>query len=174
MAILRQISQQLLAASAGTPQPVESTNSFEPSTAVLVCNVLWFISLALSLTCALLATLIKQWAREFLHKTEIRPSPTQRARLFSFLYSGIKRFRLHTIVDIIPMLLHISLFMFFGGLAEFLLPLNRMLMICLHILRHHHYPRHIPRLSLQHTPLHGTVESLPPHQVRDFVLPSAH
>ncbi|KAF8202682.1 hypothetical protein K438DRAFT_1467735, partial [Mycena galopus ATCC 62051] len=83
-----------------------------------------FISLSLSLTCALLATLVEQWARKFLHKTQMRPSPVRHARLFSFLYFGLKQFRMHTIVDAIPFLLHASLLLFYTGLIAFLVPVN--------------------------------------------------
>ncbi|KAJ7876242.1 hypothetical protein B0H13DRAFT_2347803 [Mycena leptocephala] len=65
-------------------------------------------SLGLSLTCALIATLVEQWARDFLHKADMRSSPFIRARIFSY----------------IPLLLHTSLFLFFAGLVAFLLPIN--------------------------------------------------
>ncbi|KAJ7912047.1 hypothetical protein B0H13DRAFT_1527830, partial [Mycena leptocephala] len=44
----------------------------KPSTPSLICNALWFISLGFSLTCALIATFVQQWAHDFLHKTDIR------------------------------------------------------------------------------------------------------
>ncbi|KAJ6481527.1 hypothetical protein C8R47DRAFT_982322, partial [Mycena vitilis] len=94
---------------------------FQVPTSSLVCNGLWFVSLGLSLTRALLATLVEQWAREFF---EIRPSPVRRARVFSFLYYGISRFGIHALVDIIPLLLHLGLVLFFAGLVAFLLPIN--------------------------------------------------
>ncbi|KAJ7349621.1 hypothetical protein DFH08DRAFT_638230, partial [Mycena albidolilacea] len=128
VAAITQVSQQLAAIASNQvfslPPPVSSN----PTTASLWCNALWFISLSLSLTCALLATLVEQWAREFLHKTEMRPSPVCRARVFSFLYFGLKRFRMHTIVDAIPFLLHASLLLFFAGLIAFLLPVNHIMM----------------------------------------------
>ncbi|KAJ7627981.1 hypothetical protein DFH06DRAFT_725796 [Mycena polygramma] len=124
VALLSQLSEQLSAQFNGSHFAVTSPTPFQVPTTSLVCNGLWFVSLGLSLTCALLATLVEQWAREFLHKTEIRPSPVRRARVFSFLYYGISRFGIHAIVDIIPLLLHIGLVLFFAGLAVFLLPIN--------------------------------------------------
>lgn len=47
--------------------------------------------------------------------------------MFSFLYFGLKEFRMHALVDIIPSLLHLSLFFFFGGLIAFLHPVHRAL-----------------------------------------------
>ncbi|KAJ7658260.1 hypothetical protein DFH06DRAFT_1044739, partial [Mycena polygramma] len=122
--ILAQISRQLAASANGTTYHVPPPAPFTPSTASLVCNVLWFISLGLSLTCALIATLLEQWARDFLHRADMRSSPVIRARAFSFLYYGLKRFRMHAVVEIIPLLLHASLLLFFMGLTAFLVPVN--------------------------------------------------
>ncbi|KAJ6505334.1 hypothetical protein C8R45DRAFT_894623 [Mycena sanguinolenta] len=122
------LSQQLAAIASNTTFVSQPAPAFIPTTESLWCNALWFISLSLSLTCALLATLVEQWAREFLHKTEMRPSPVRRARVFSFLYFGLKQFRMHTIVDAIPFLLHASLLLFFAGLVAFLLSVNHIMM----------------------------------------------
>ncbi|KAF8177541.1 hypothetical protein K438DRAFT_1479335, partial [Mycena galopus ATCC 62051] len=65
VATLSQISQQLAAIAIDQPFTLQTPPPFEPTTASLWCNALWFISLSLSLTCALLATLVEQWAREF-------------------------------------------------------------------------------------------------------------
>ncbi|KAF7341580.1 hypothetical protein MSAN_02055000 [Mycena sanguinolenta] len=125
---IAQLSQQLAAIANNMTFVSPLRPSFTPTIGSLWCNALWFISLSCSLTCALLATLVEQWAREFLHKTEMRPSPLRRARVFSFLYFGLKHFRMHTIVDTIPFLLHVSLLLFFAGLVAFLLPVNRVMM----------------------------------------------
>jgi hypothetical protein len=123
--LLSQISQQLAAATNGTAFQAPKPTHFTPTATSLVCNALWFISLGLSLTCALIATLLQQWARDFLHRAEMRSAPVIRARIFSYLYYGIKRFNMHAVVDIIPLLLHASLFFFFAGLVAFLYPINR-------------------------------------------------
>ncbi|KAF7341626.1 hypothetical protein MSAN_02060000 [Mycena sanguinolenta] len=125
---IAQLSRQLAAIASNTTFVLPPSPTFSPTAGSLWCNALWFISLSLSLTCALLATLVEQWSREFLHKTEMRPSPLRRARVFSFLYFGLKRFRMHTIVDAIPFLLHASLLLFFAGLVAFLLPVNHIMM----------------------------------------------
>ncbi|KAJ7152503.1 hypothetical protein C8R46DRAFT_913155, partial [Mycena filopes] len=122
--LLAQISQQLAASANGTAFNFVAPAPFTPLISSLVCNVLWFISLGLSLTCALVATLLEQWARDFLHKTEIRSAPVIRARVFSYLYYGLKKFGMHTVVEIIPLLLHASLLFFFAGLVAFLLPIH--------------------------------------------------
>ncbi|KAK6993049.1 hypothetical protein R3P38DRAFT_2801031 [Favolaschia claudopus] len=125
--LLTRISEQLAASANGNasniPRPLELTDR-GPTSAALACNTLWFLSLGLSLSCALIATLLEQWAREFLHRTDIHSAPVIRARMFSFLYYGLRRFNMHTIVDIIPLLLHLSLLLFFSGLVAFLVPVN--------------------------------------------------
>ncbi|KAJ7056105.1 hypothetical protein C8F01DRAFT_1062319 [Mycena amicta] len=125
--LLSQISLQLAAASNGTVFKDPALIPFKAPTSALVCNALWFISLGLSLACALVATLLEQWAREFLHRADMRSAPVVRARMYSFLYYGMRRFRMHTVVDVIPSLLHASLIFFFAGLVAFLLPLNKII-----------------------------------------------
>ncbi|KAJ7840143.1 hypothetical protein B0H13DRAFT_151954, partial [Mycena leptocephala] len=122
--LLAQISQQLQAAANGSTYLGPKLTQFTPHPSSLICNALWFISLGLSLTCALIATLLEQWARNFLHRADMRSSPVIRARVYSYLYYGLKRFNMHTVVDIIPLLLHASLLLFFGGLVAFLVPIN--------------------------------------------------
>ncbi|THU78074.1 hypothetical protein K435DRAFT_769723 [Dendrothele bispora CBS 962.96] len=123
--LLAQIVQQL--ASNGTAVLVQTPLPFQPTTSSLLCNILWFLSLALALTCSLLATFVQQWTRDFIHKTSMRPSPVRHARILAFAYFGMRNFGMHTFIDVIPMLLHLSLFLFFAGLIGFLLPVNRIL-----------------------------------------------
>ncbi|KAF7365723.1 hypothetical protein MVEN_00446000 [Mycena venus] len=122
--LLTQISRQLASATNGSNFQTPAPTHFTPSTSAVICNALWFISLGLSLTCALIATLLEQWARDFLHRADMRSAPVVRARIFSYLYYGLKRFKMHTVVDIIPLLLHASIFFFFSGLVAFLLPVD--------------------------------------------------
>jgi len=72
---------------------------------------------------------VKQWARNYLHATQRRPTPLRRARIRSYLYARVQLFKLPALVDGIPTLLHISLFLFFAGLFEFFAPSPIHLMI---------------------------------------------
>ncbi|KAF5332439.1 hypothetical protein D9758_015131 [Tetrapyrgos nigripes] len=121
--LLSKISQQL---SNSTVLPSEPP-SFETPVSSIICNVLWFLSLALALTCSLLAIFVQQWTRDFIHKANLRPSPIRQARVFAYIYFGLRDFGMHSFVDIIPFLLHLSLFLFFGGLVAFLSPVNRII-----------------------------------------------
>ncbi|KAK7059914.1 hypothetical protein R3P38DRAFT_3168370 [Favolaschia claudopus] len=127
--LLAQISGQLSGMANGKTIAIPTPQPFVPPTSSLLCNLLWFISLGLSLSCALLATLVEQWTRDFSYRTDMRSSPIIRARIFAYLYYGLKRFNMHTVVRLIPALLHASLFFFFGGLIAFLIPVNRYVMV---------------------------------------------
>ncbi|KAG6846081.1 hypothetical protein H0H87_006445 [Tephrocybe sp. NHM501043] len=98
--------------------------TFVPPTSTIVCNTLWFLSLSFSLVCALSATLVEQWARDYLQATESRHAPHERARICSYLYRGLEKFKMASLVEVIPMLLHVSLLLFFAGLVIFLQPVN--------------------------------------------------
>ncbi|KAJ7578550.1 hypothetical protein C8J56DRAFT_351154 [Mycena floridula] len=123
--ILYQISQQLANGSqtvAFLPSP--SQIPFSPPVLAILTNVFWFISLALSLTCALAATLIQQWASEYIHAIERRQAPEIRGRIRAFLFEGVESSKVSAVVEGTPALLHASLFSFLIGLVFFLHPIN--------------------------------------------------
>lgn len=125
--LLSQISQQLAALSSGSSISVPSGlpgQDFQPSTSAVRVNILWFISLVLSLTCALLATLMQQWVRRYVQNSQRWYSPYKRARIRTFFAEGIERFRLPVAVEVLPALLHVSVFIFFAGLVDFLININ--------------------------------------------------
>ena len=97
---------------------------FTPPNYAIWVNALWFLSLVISITCALLATLLQQWARRYLKVTQPRYSPHKRARIRAFFAEGVDKFLLPWAVEALPMMLHLSLFLFFAGLAVFLWNVN--------------------------------------------------
>ena len=97
---------------------------FSPPTYAVWVNSLWFLSLAISITCALLATLLQQWARRYLNATPIHYSLHKRARINSFFAEGVEKSLLPLAVEALPALIHVSLFLFFAGLAVFLWNVN--------------------------------------------------
>jgi hypothetical protein len=79
----------------------------------------------MSLTCALLATLLQQWARRYVIITQSpRYSPHKRARIRAFFADGIDKLHVPWAVEALPTLLHVSLFLFFSGLLVFLFNIN--------------------------------------------------
>ena len=97
---------------------------FSPPNYAIWVNAFWFLSLVISITCALLATLLQQWARRYLKVTQPRYSPHKRARIRAFFAEGVDKFLLPWAVEALPTMLHLSLFLFFAGLAVFLWNVN--------------------------------------------------
>ncbi|KAI0069180.1 hypothetical protein BV25DRAFT_1788559, partial [Artomyces pyxidatus] len=121
--LLAQISQQLAASTNGTRLPaavVPNPNSFRPSSSTVRVNVLWFMSLILSLTCALSATLIQQWARRYMVAAQRHAAPRKQGLIHTYLFAGVTSFQMMAAVQYLPTLLHASVFLFFTGLVEFI------------------------------------------------------
>ena len=79
----------------------------------------------MSLSCALLETSLQQWARRYLPLTQpAQYSPEKRARLRAFFANGVEKMHVPRAVEGLPALLHLSLFLFFGGLVIFLFNIN--------------------------------------------------
>ncbi|KAH9970240.1 hypothetical protein BGW80DRAFT_1111119, partial [Lactifluus volemus] len=98
---------------------------FSPPTSAVLVNSLWFLSLVISLTCALLATMLQQWARRYVTITQPpRYSLHKRAPIHAFFANGVEEFHLPWSVGALPALLHLSLFLFFSGLGVFLFNIN--------------------------------------------------
>ncbi|KAI9443791.1 hypothetical protein H4582DRAFT_1916694 [Lactarius indigo] len=118
VAILTQISHQLSNGSQTSVQAyVPPSSSFKPPTSAVWVNALWFLSLVISLFCALLATLQQHWARRYLRLTQPQCAVHKRARLRAFFAEGVERFHLAFAVEAIPALLHVSVFLFLTGLV---------------------------------------------------------
>ncbi|KAI0058992.1 hypothetical protein BV25DRAFT_1901867 [Artomyces pyxidatus] len=125
--VLITISQQL--ATNGSQVPAaQSANypfpTFSPSLSNVRVNVFWFMSLVFSLTAALAATIVQAWVRDYMHVFQRYNHSLKRARIRQFLYEGAEGWYMNVIVDGIPALIHISLFLFFVGLSDFLFDIN--------------------------------------------------
>ncbi|KAI0059244.1 hypothetical protein BV25DRAFT_1809502, partial [Artomyces pyxidatus] len=107
-----------------TVPPLVQKNSI---TAPLWINCLWFLSLFCSLSCALAATLVQQWSRTYLQGTDARSAPHERARMRTYLRTGVDTFRVQSLVAGIPLLLHIAVGLFTAGLLVFLFTVNSIL-----------------------------------------------
>ncbi|KAI0260268.1 hypothetical protein BC834DRAFT_550401 [Gloeopeniophorella convolvens] len=127
--LLSQISQQLAGISNGShisiPSTIPSQAAFHPSNAALWVNAFWYMSFIISLFCALLATLLQQWARRYARITQPRCSIHKRARVRTFYAVGVERFRFALAVEAIPTLIHLSVFLFLAGLVIFLFGVNQ-------------------------------------------------
>ena len=99
---------------------------FTPPTFGIWVNSLWFASLAINLTCAVLANLLQQWARKYLKLTQTHRSASEpkRARYHAFYADGVESFLLPSVFEALPAMLHLSVFLFFSGLIVFLWNFN--------------------------------------------------
>ena len=105
--------------------PVANQLPFSPPRYVIWVNSLWFSSLVVSLCCALLATSLHQWARRYVRFTRHEGRTLEkRARMRAFFASGVDKLRIPWAVEGLPTLLHLSLLLFFAGLAIFLFNVN--------------------------------------------------
>ena len=83
------------------------------------------MSLVLSLTSALLATMLQQWARRYIETPQGQSLTSQRARVRSFLFLGTLEYNMSLAVETAPTLLHFSLFLFFAGLILFFFTIHQ-------------------------------------------------
>jgi len=115
---------QLLADTNGSRTSLPSNElkppPFSPPRYAIWVNSLWFSSLAISLTSALLATLLQQWSRRYVKVTRPRCRPRDRARARAFFFEGVGKLHLLWAADAVPTLLHLSLLLFFAGLLVLL------------------------------------------------------
>ncbi|KAH9073408.1 hypothetical protein EDB83DRAFT_2312757 [Lactarius deliciosus] len=116
---------QLLADSNRTDVTTSSTQShpptFSPPGSAVWVNSLWSLSLVIAISCALLATLLQQWARRYIKLTQSRPSSSlhKQARMRAFFDEGVQELHFQWVVDALPILLHSSLLIFLAGLVVF-------------------------------------------------------
>ena len=84
------------------------------------------MSLAINMTCAVLANLLQQWARKYLKRTQpsFNASEPRRACYRAFYANGVENFFLPSVFEALPAMLHLSVFLFFSGLVVFLWNFN--------------------------------------------------
>ncbi|TRM66751.1 hypothetical protein BD626DRAFT_163679 [Schizophyllum amplum] len=113
--------RQMLAIMSNTTIPAVRPYSSRPSlpdNIVTLINGLWFSSLTLSLSSALIGIVSKQWLREYLrdagrsHKTNLAVRQVK--------YQGLSRWYVGAIVTMIPLLLQGALFLFLVGIIYLL------------------------------------------------------
>jgi hypothetical protein len=124
--ILSQISQQIasIAPQVSIPSPPPPFPSFTPSTSDIRINVFWFMALAFSLSAALLAILVQQWVRDYMHVFQRYSDPQKSSRMRQYLSEGSEGWYMPIAAEAVPGLLHVSLFLFFAWLADATLNIN--------------------------------------------------
>lgn len=108
------------------PSAIVNPPAFSPAKYAIWVNSLWFLSLVISLSCALLATSMQQWVRRYVKVTQpARCSPHERARVRAFLANGMDKLHFPWVVERLPAMVHLSLLSFFIGLLIYLFNINR-------------------------------------------------
>ncbi|KAG8722543.1 hypothetical protein FRC09_006119, partial [Ceratobasidium sp. 395] len=107
------ISQILLATSGDSTTNTSSaglepvSTGFRPSATTVAINVLWFLSLSLSVAVSLIAMLAKEWCNSFMSG---RSGETyERGRLRQQRWSEIERLRMIDALTLLPLLIHLAL-----------------------------------------------------------------
>ena len=113
---------QLSASQNGTSTPlsfkVSDPSTFSPASSSVRTSALWSLSLVISLTCTVVATLLRQWARRYLHITQEPRGKRNRARIRELVARGVEMEQLQRISSVLPGLFHLSVFLFLSGLIH--------------------------------------------------------
>ena len=97
------------------PSSENSTSLFAPSSADIWLNSLWFFSLTLSLLTAFLGVLAKQWLYQYMAVTS--GDARSRALVRQARYVGLHDWQVPELIGVLPVVLHLSLALFFAGLV---------------------------------------------------------
>ncbi|CUA71108.1 Acetyl-CoA carboxylase 1 [Rhizoctonia solani] len=118
------ISQTLMFLANGSqPATVPSASDEQPTvfkaSAKAICvNVLWFLSLSLSVAVSLISMLAKEWCLEFMSGRTGPPGAQARRR--QQRWDGLVQWRMKEVIMVLPSLIHLSLLLFAIGLCLFL------------------------------------------------------
>ena len=96
---------------------------YSPSSTAIRINSLWFASLVFSLATASFGMLVKQWLREYLACEYT--SPQARLRIRQRRNPGLHIWKVFQIAAMLPLLLQLSLALFFVGLCVFTWSINQ-------------------------------------------------
>ncbi|VDB86741.1 unnamed protein product [Peniophora sp. CBMAI 1063] len=115
-------------------RPLESSalqdlDTFTASTSAVYVNALWFLSLIVSIFCALLAVMLQQWTRQYILDTQHTGTPSARGPVHWLLSTGIEESFMENATELITFLLHVAVTLFFAGLIVLLVSLNTIIAI---------------------------------------------
>ncbi|TFK63058.1 hypothetical protein BDN72DRAFT_848055 [Pluteus cervinus] len=98
--------------------PVDAEPTGPTASAVRI-NIYWFLSLFLSLTTVFFGVLCLQWLREFQRPT-FSSTFRDELRYRQLRFEGLRTWKVPEIISFLPLLLQISLLLFFTGIVELL------------------------------------------------------
>ncbi|KAI0290610.1 hypothetical protein BC826DRAFT_913033 [Russula brevipes] len=116
------LSQLVLNSNSSSPPSSPSlaldNRPFTPPTVAIRINIALFLSFFLSVMSAMACTLNQQWCRDYLNYAYPRATPQERGRIRTYLFQGVEQFKLRFMYAT-DVLLHASIFLFFGALSDF-------------------------------------------------------
>ncbi|TFY69253.1 hypothetical protein EVJ58_g519 [Rhodofomes roseus] len=115
-------SQTVQSVQASTKPVPDSSTTFIPEAYAIRVNTFWFASLVISVSVAFLTILAKQWMTNF--DGDLHPSVEGRGRQLQYRYDNARAWSLTSSLKCLPILLHVSLMLFYAGLIDFLWETN--------------------------------------------------
>ncbi|KAF8603259.1 hypothetical protein BDV93DRAFT_407620, partial [Ceratobasidium sp. AG-I] len=91
---------------------------FSPSTSAVAVNMLWFLSLILSVAVTLVAMLAKEWCHLFMAGRTGQMHDQARRRQLRL--EGLRKWKMEGVITTLPTLMHLALFLFTAGLCVYL------------------------------------------------------
>jgi hypothetical protein len=126
MTLLGHMSQQLANISNGIHSDAAIPSQPSPPSAAMVwVNAMWLISLVLSITSALIATLLQRWARRYIDTPKDLSNPNHRVRVRWFLKLGHDFYKTRLLAEVATTLIHLSVYLFFAGLVIIFHTINK-------------------------------------------------
>ncbi|KAL5637733.1 hypothetical protein ACGC1H_002109 [Rhizoctonia solani] len=114
--LIAQGNQSLLSRSTSLAEALE--NEFSPNWIAVCINILWFLSLALSVAASLIAMLAKEWC--YLFMSGRTGQPCLQARRRQQRWDAMVMWKMPELLMFLPSLMHMSLFLFAVGLSIYL------------------------------------------------------
>ncbi|KAG8693606.1 hypothetical protein FRC09_010396 [Ceratobasidium sp. 395] len=121
------MSQTLTAIANGQPAPplmgeTSGSKEFSPSRSAVAVNVLWLLSLSLSVAVSLVAMLAKDWCYKFMSGRS--GQIYEQARRRQEKWEGMQRWKMNELLECLPMAMHLALLLFAAGLCVYLWDIN--------------------------------------------------
>ncbi|KAL1724037.1 hypothetical protein EV715DRAFT_260638 [Schizophyllum commune] len=165
------VLMQRAAASGGpgeVPASPLSVESKTHQTTDLWVNALWLISLVFALATALIAVLAKQWIQHFDSRAH-GATPRERACIRQYRLLGFERWKVPSIIAVLPALLAIALLLFLAGLTVYVAPMDTTLFLVILVLTGSTIGAYVGRVVLPILVPHCAYKT----PITDYVMPVA-
>ncbi|CAE6511910.1 unnamed protein product [Rhizoctonia solani] len=97
----------------GTLLDTTEATGFTPSRTMVIVNILWYLSLALSIATSFLAILAKDWCHSFMANRSGHPCIQARRRQRK--WTMIEQWKMQELIAMLPLLIHMALLLIYLG-----------------------------------------------------------